>query len=203
MKLYGFGPTRAARCLWLLRELDVPFEYVRVDLSKGEHRQPAFLAINPYGRVPVLQDGDLTIRESAAICIYLADRFSSGVLIPPPGTHQRARHDQHVFFTVAELDAPLWRQRLHEVMYADERQIPAEVQNARLDFRAAATVLQGELGDGPFLLGESFTAADVIAAHTLYWATWTDLLEGFPALQAYVARCTVRPACPGFLRAGD
>lgn len=200
MKLYGFGPTRAARCLWLLRELDQPFEYVKVDLASGEHRQPAFLAVNPYGRVPVLEDGALRIRESVAICTYLADRFADRGLIPAPGTPERAVHDQHLFFTVAELDAPLWRQRLHRVMYPESRQIPAEADNARQDFRAAAQVMQDELGLGPWLLGEHFTVADIVLAHTLHWAGWTRSLDGFDALQAYTQRCVARPACPSSLR---
>lgn len=200
MKLYGFGPTRAARCLWLLREIGVPFEYVKVDLGSGEHRQPDFLAVNPYGRVPVLEDGSLRIRESVAICLYLADRFFDRGLIPAPGSPERAVHDQHLLFTVAELDAPLWRQRLHRMMYPEDRQIPAEIDNARLDFCAAARVIQGELGQGPFLLGQEFTVSDIVLAHTLHWASWTGLLEGFEGLQAYVERCVARPACPSFMR---
>ncbi len=200
MKLYGYGPTRAARCLWLLRELGLDFEYVRVDLATGAHRAPAFLAVNPYGRVPVLEDGALRIRESVAICLYLADRYGDGRLIPAPGSAERAVHDQHLLFTVAELDAPLWRQRLHRLLYPEEHQLEAEIGNARRDFLAAARLLQDDLGEGPFLLGEGFTVADIVAAHTLHWATWTDLLEGPPGLHAYLQRCVARPACPGFLR---
>ncbi len=200
MKLYGFGPTRAARCLWLLRELEQPFDYVSVDLSKGEQLQPDFLAVNPYGRVPVLEHGELRIRESAAICTYLADRFPERGLIPPAGTPERARHDQHLFFTVAELDAPLWRQRLHEVMYPEARRLPQESANARQDFLRAATVMQDELGERPYLLGERFQVADVVLAHTLFWATWTNLLDNLAPLRDYLARCVARPACPSFLR---
>ncbi len=200
MKLYGYGPTRAARCLWLLRELELPFEYVVVDLSQGQHRQPEFLAINPYGRVPVFEEGSLRIRESVAICLYLADRHADKGLIPAPGSPNRAVHDQHLLFTVAELDAPLWRQRLHRMMYPDARRIPAEQHNARLDFQAAAQLIQGELGAGPFLLGEPFCVADIVLAHTLFWAGWTGLLDGFDGLQAYLERCVARPACPSFLR---
>ncbi len=200
IRLYGFGPTRAARCLWLLRELGLSFDYVEVDLPSGEHRQPAFLSINPYGRVPVLEDGELRIRESVAICTYLADRYGEGRLIPVAGSPERGLHDQYLFFSVAELDAPLWRARLHRVMYPDERRIPSEIPNAQADFRAAAGVVQVELGDRTFLMGDDFTVADIVLAHTLHWAGWTDLLEGFGPLQAYVQRCVDRPACPSFMR---
>src|SRR5262245_65143345 len=73
MKLYGFAPTRTIRALWMLRELDLDFEYVQVDLTKGEHRRPEFLAVNPAGKVPVLVDDDLVLSESVAIVLYLAE----------------------------------------------------------------------------------------------------------------------------------
>jgi glutathione S-transferase len=200
MKLYGFGPARSARPLWVLRELGVPFEYVEVDLSRGEHRQPAFLAVNPYGRVPALQDGDLVMRESVAICLYLAERHPGAGLLPAPGTAARARHDQTLLFTVAELDAPLWRARLHRLLYPEERRIEAEIANAEADFCAAAAVLEDELGPGPHLLGARFSVADIVLAHTLHWATWTDMLAGFPRLQAYLATQITRPSCPDCMR---
>src|SRR5262245_62060575 len=75
MKLYGFAPTRTIRALWMLRELDLDFEYVQVDLTKGEHRRPEFLALNPAGKVPVLVDDDLVLSESVAIVLYLAEKY--------------------------------------------------------------------------------------------------------------------------------
>jgi glutathione S-transferase len=75
MKLYGFGPTRSLRALWGLKELDADFEFIPVDLLAGEHKRPDFLRLNPAGKVPVLVDGDLIIPESAAIVLYLADKF--------------------------------------------------------------------------------------------------------------------------------
>ena len=78
MKLYGFAPTRTIRALWMLRELDLDFEYVQVDVTKGEHRRLEFLAMNPAGKVPVLVDDDLVLSESVAIVLYLAEKYSSG-----------------------------------------------------------------------------------------------------------------------------
>ena len=75
MKLYGIPPTRAVRPLWLLNELDLECEIIPVDIPNGEHRKPPFLAINPLGKVPVLVDGDLVVAESAAISMYLAERY--------------------------------------------------------------------------------------------------------------------------------
>ncbi|NOY25484.1 MAG: glutathione S-transferase [Oligoflexia bacterium] len=98
MKLYGFGPSRSARYLWTLLELGVPFERVDVDLSKGEHGRPDFLALNPMGRVPVLVAGDLVLTESFAICTWLADRHPDRGLIPAPGSADRGQHDRWMFF---------------------------------------------------------------------------------------------------------
>jgi glutathione S-transferase len=82
MKLYGFGPTRSLRALWGLKELDADFEFIPVDLLAGEHKRPDFLRLNPAGKVPVLVDGDLIIPESAAIVLYLADKFREKGLLP-------------------------------------------------------------------------------------------------------------------------
>ncbi len=200
IKLYGFGPTRSSRCLWTLRELGVVFQEVEVDLPAGEHRQPWFLALNPMGRVPVLQHGDLLISESAAICLYLADRFPGPGLAPPPGTGARARHDRWVFFAMTELDQPLWRIRRHRVIYPEERRIPGEIHNARADFLQAAAVLERELSERLFLVDERFTVADVLTAQTLAWAGWYGLLDSLPGLQLYLDRQLERPACPPILR---
>src|SRR5258706_13161333 len=82
MKLYGFPPTRTIRALWMLRELDLDFEYVQVDPTKGEHRRPEFLAVNPAGKVPVLVDDDFVLTESAAIVLYLAGKHPQKGFLP-------------------------------------------------------------------------------------------------------------------------
>jgi glutathione S-transferase len=84
MKLYFAPRTRAVRPRWLLEELGVPYELVKLDPSKQENKTPAFLALHPFGEIPVLVDGDVTLFESAAICLYLADRFPEKNLAPPP-----------------------------------------------------------------------------------------------------------------------
>src|SRR5438046_3792724 len=82
MKLYGFPPTRSIRVLWTLRELDVEFEFVNVDPTKGELRRPEFLAVNPAGKLPVLVDGDFILTESVAIVLYLAEKYPEKGLLP-------------------------------------------------------------------------------------------------------------------------
>jgi len=82
MKLYGFGPTRSLRALWSLRELGVDFDFERVNLLAGDHQRPEFLRLNPAGKVPVLVDGDLVISESAAIVLYLAEKYPENETTP-------------------------------------------------------------------------------------------------------------------------
>ena len=82
MKLYGLGPTRSLRALWALRELDAEFEFVPVNLLAGKHMQPEFLRLNPAHKVPVLVDGDVVVTESAAIVLYLAEKYRDKGLLP-------------------------------------------------------------------------------------------------------------------------
>lgn len=198
--LYEYGPTRSARCLWTLRELDVPFERVEVDLRAGAHRGEGYLAMNPMGRVPTLVFDGQILTESLAICTFLADRFPEAGLLPSAGTLERAEHDQWMFFLATELDAPLWRIRRNTVLLPEERRVPADVPLAGDDFREAAAALDGRLGGRSFLAGDRFTVADIAMTHTLFWATWNDLLDESPRLAAYMERHLARPACPDGMR---
>jgi len=119
MKLYGFGPTRSTRAVWGLRELDADFEFVPVNLLAGEHEDPAFRRLNPAGKVPVMVDGDNVIPESAAIVLYLADKFPEKRLLPVD-LEQRAQAYRWIMFAVTELEQPLWRITKHSVIYPEE-----------------------------------------------------------------------------------
>ncbi len=200
IQLHEFGPTRSARCLWTLRELGIPFERVTVDLPGGEHKTPEYLALNPMGRVPAMVADGLVLTESMAICTWLADAHADGGLIPPPGTPERGRHDRWMFFCATELDAPLWRIRRNKVLLPDDERVEADIPSAAADFRAAARVLQAGLEGRSFLVGRQFTVVDIVMAHTLYWSTWNDLLDGFEGLQAYLDRHLRRRACPDVMR---
>jgi glutathione S-transferase len=90
--------------LWALEEVGAPYEYVEVDLTRGEGREPAFLEINPAGKVPVLDDGGLIISESAAICMHLSEQYPQSRLMPRPGTGDRAQCYKWISYVIAELD---------------------------------------------------------------------------------------------------
>ncbi len=195
MKLYGFGPTRSLRALWGLKELGLEFEFVPVNLAAGEHRSPAFLAINPAGKVPVLVDGDLVLPESAAIVLYLAEKYPEKGLMPST-LHERAQAYRWVLFAMTELEQPLWRMAKHSFLYPEHRRLPQDIDLAREDFLAMAAVLERHMDGRRFIVGEHFSVADCVTAYLMDWANERGLLEGLPNLAAYLQRMYQRPTAP-------
>ncbi|XXF77879.1 glutathione S-transferase family protein [Myxococcaceae bacterium GXIMD 01537] len=184
MKLYFAPRTRATRARWLLEELGVPYELVKLDLARQENSTPAYLAVHPLGEVPALVDGDVTLLESLAICLHLADRFPEKHLAPPMGSAERGPYYQWMVFAEVSLD-PLVME-----FYRHAR-LPEE-QTARLT--AVLEVIDVGLGGREFLVGGAFTAADVVMASILHLANTLKLLDGHPRLVEYVKRHTQRPA---------
>lgn len=195
MKLYEFAPTRSIRARWTLQELGVDFEAATVNLLAGEHRQPAFLAINPAGKLPALVDGDVVLTESVAIAVYLADKYPDKKLIPAD-LEQRAQHNRWLLFTVTELEQPLWRITRHTNLYPESKRLPGDVALAREEFTAMAAVLDAHLHGRQFLIGNTATVADFVLAYTLDWANEVQLLDAFARLQAYMERMYARPHAP-------
>jgi glutathione S-transferase len=195
MRLYGYPPTRIIRALWVLRESDVDFEYVQVDPTKGEHRRPEFLALNPAGKLPVLVDDDLVLTESVAIVLYLAEKYPQNGFLPAD-LRARAEVYRWLLFTATELEQPIWRIALHKHQYPVERRLAAEIPNARRDFLDMAAVMEKHLETRPVLVGEDVTVADFVAAYTLDMASMVHLLETLPNLRAYLERMYARPKAP-------
>ena len=195
MKLYGFGPTRSLRALWGLKELGVEFEFIPVNLQAGAHKRPEFLAINPAGKVPVLIDGDLVIPESAAIVLYLAEKYPEKGLMPA-GLAQRAQVYRWVMFAMTELEQPLWRMAKHTFLYPEDKRLPQDIELARADFTAMAAVLERHMAGRQFIVGDRMTAADCVTAYLMDWANERQLLDGFPNLKAYLQRTYARATAP-------
>jgi glutathione S-transferase len=193
MRLYYVPRTRSLRPRWVLEELGVPYELVRLDPAKGETRTAEHLARHPLGHVPVLDDGGVLLFESAAICLHLADRFPDGGLAPPPGTPERGRLYQWAFFAMTEIEPAL-------VALEAEHRKPAggadegAVEAARARFGSAAGALERALAGRTWLVGSSFSVADVVCGATLLWARGMKLVAGLPAVEAYVGRLRDRPA---------
>jgi glutathione S-transferase len=203
IKLYGAGPSRWVKCYWTLRELGIPFEPVLVSVRKEENRTADFLARNPFGKLPVFEDGDLRLRESSAICTYLAEKHPEKGLLPKAGSFDRALVNQWTSFAVADLEQPLWRSMKHRFFYPEKTRIPAEVEVAHADFKALAATLERELR-GDYVVGDGFTLADLTLAYTLKWSRiervlGADLLATFPRLIEYARLHTSRPAFPNEL----
>jgi glutathione S-transferase len=194
LQVYGCPNTRSTRVVWALEEVGVEYDYHKVDLLAGAGRQPAYLALNPGGKVPTLVDGDLVLTESAAICTYIGDRFAASGLTPPAGSIERARYNQWCFFVMSELEQPLWTIAKHRFALPEKRRVPAVIETAIWEFAMAAKVLTTGLGEREFLVGDRFTAADILAAHTLAWARAYQLAPGNPHLDAYADHLLARPA---------
>ncbi len=192
--LYGRFPTRSNRVQWALEELDVPYTYYEVDFSAGDANSPFFRSLNPAGKLPVLQDGDLVITESAAICNYLGDKYPDSGLTPRPGTAERAHYDQWVFFVLSELEQPLWTKAKHKFALPREQRVKGLDDTVAWEFQKAAGILSQGLGDNRFILGDDFTMADILIAHTLGWAKAIDMDIQQKNLLDYADRTLGRPA---------
>jgi glutathione S-transferase len=195
MKLYGFGPTRSLRALWGLRELGVDFEFVPVNLLTGEHRRPEFLALNPAGKVPVLVDGDLVIPESAAIVLYLAEKYPEKRLLPAD-LKERAQVYRWVLFAMTELEQPLWRIAKHTFLLPEDKRLPQDIALASDDFLAMARVLDRHMEGRQFIVGDGVTIADCVTAYLMDWANEDHLIDDFPSLCAYLERMYARATAP-------
>jgi glutathione S-transferase len=192
MKLYEFGPTRSVRARWTLQELGVDFESETVNLMKGEHRRPEFLAVNPAGKIPVLVDGDLVLTESLAIVLYLAEKYPEKDLLPKD-VAQRADAYRWLLFAATELEQPLWRITRHTFVYPEEQRLPADIPIASREFCEMAQVLDEHLRGRRFLVGDRATVADFVMAYTLDWGNENKLLDRFPLLVEYMERMYDRP----------
>ena len=195
MKLYEAGPSRSARVRWILQELGVSFEAIPVDLRSGEQRKPEFLAINPAGKVPVIDDGGFVLNESAAIMLYLAEAHPDKGLIPTD-LHQRAEMYRWMFFCVTELEQPIWRITRHKMIYPEDKRLAGDISLAQEEFQAMAAMLEKHMQGRQFLTGDRVSVADFLMAYTLDWATMFAMLEGCGELNSYLERMYARPGAP-------
>lgn len=186
MKLYEFGLTRSYKVRWLINELGIECEYVNVHLGKGEHLTEEFLKINPFGKVPVLDDGEVVIHEASAICNYLCEKHSDKNLIPKSGTKERAYFDMWNFFASNELECHLWTCEKHTWGYPEDKRSPVAIEMASSDFMKAAKVVDQHLQKNEFMMGAEFSVLDINYAYLLRWARGRKLLGDFPRLLDYL-----------------
>jgi glutathione S-transferase len=193
MKLYEFAFTRSIRARWVLQELGVDFEPISVNLFAGEGSRPEFLKLNPAAKIPVLVDGDLVLTESAAIVLYLAEKYRKFL---PTNARGRAEVNRWLLFTVTELEQPLWRIAKNKNLYPQEQRLAADIPLASEDFRRMAAVAEKHMQGRTFVVGDDVTVADFVLAYTLDWANEVKLLDRCPQLVAYMERMYARPKAP-------
>ena len=193
--LYGATRSRSTRIAWLLDELGVPWTWQPLSFRAGDNRTPAFRALNPSGKVPVLVADGTAITESAAIARFLCARHPDAGLMPAEGTLDGARVDQWLFFVTTELEQALWTKAKHTFALPAKLRVPAVRETANTEFKRAVAVAAAMHGDAPYAVGDTFTVADLFFAHTLIWGKAAGLWEVIPPeLQAYALRQLRRPA---------
>ncbi len=194
-RLHHAPRTRAFRILWMLEECGAPYERVPHDLKHGTHKTPGFLAINPDGKLPVLEDRgpsgdwqDVVVTESLAICAYLAD--ATGTLAPAAGTRARGTYATFLAYGGTVLEPAM-----AEIAFPRKDPPPATALGWPPFAEAAARVeRQVAASGGPYLLGPDFTAADVMSGGMLRFAAAFGLYKPGSAAADYLAALEARPA---------
>lgn len=187
IKLYWAPASRAFRALWLLEELGEPYERIHVNIRAGEQGNADYRAVNPMGKVPAIMDGDVAVAESGAIFTYLADRYPKAGLAPAIDDPARGRYLQWLFFSSGVIEGAYLEK------YA-KISVPSGAV-AWGSFDKVMRVLNAQVAKGPWLLGERFTAADVLIGADLHFGVELfKVISGQPEIEAYIARCKARPA---------
>ena len=192
LRIYGIARTRAFRALWMAKELGLDYEHLPIEIGDAGARTPEYLAINPNGRLPVIVDGGFVLFESLAITLYLAKKHSNGRLYP--GTLEgEAKAWQWSLWAVTEVDRGVNIWSLHAVRLPPADRDEAKRNEALKVLAAPFKVLDAALAKQPYLLGDSFTVADLNVAAVISRAIDMDL-SAVPNLKAWLTRCLERPA---------
>jgi glutathione S-transferase len=186
--------TRDCRPRWLLEELGIGYEHERIDLFGGQGRSPEHLARHPLGKVPVLEDGEVTMWESGAVVTYLLERYGDGRLAPPPGTPARARYLQWFFFAATSLEPVTTKIYANLRFRVGQPDAEERLADAHKELTKLRRALDPALERGPYLLGEDFSAADIMMGTSLHWAAKVGGLTEAPVLKRYYDRLAERPA---------
>jgi len=184
--LYYHPFSRAANVVWMLEETGIPYELRFVDMPKGEQKKPEILALNAMGKLPILTDGDVVVTESAAIGLYLADRYSLGKLAPAPDDPARAAYLRWSLFAPSVIEPGMlaksngWQFRASNAGWGTHESMLAAMESA--------------IAGKSFVLGDRFSMADCIFGGTIRYMLRFKLLEPTPTFSAYAERLAARPA---------
>ncbi len=187
LTFYHAPQSRSLIVHWMLEEVGVPYRMELIDIRKGENRKPAYLTVNPMGKVPALAHGDVVITEAAAICAYLADAFPDAGLAPPPGDRRRGLYYKWLLFGPGCLEPAVTDRTL-------QRTPGPPGMLGYGDFDTTLNVIAAAVDPGPYLLGRQFTAADIVLGSGLRWGMMIKAIPERPELVAYGQRLGERPA---------
>jgi glutathione S-transferase len=175
-KVVGATKSRAFRVMWMLEEMGQ--EYVQIDAGPRSDEAKKY---NPSGKIPALLDGDDVLTDSVAIMTYLGDKH--GALTAKAGTLARAQQDAITFWLIDEFDAVLWAAAKHTFVFPKDQRIPAVKDSLKEEFIRSSTQLAERL-EGPYLVGDQMTHADILACHCINWS----IGAGFPRIDDRLAK---------------
>lgn len=185
--LFHSPNSRSSGTLVLLEELGAPYELRVLNMQAGEQRQPAYLAINPMGKVPAILHGEVLVTEQVAIYLYLADLCSGAGLAPPLGNPRRGPYLRWMAFYAGCFEPAV-------VDRAMKREPGLAAMSPYGDFETVMATLNAQLRAGPYILGQDFSAADVLWGSALGWTTMFGLVPESPEIKVYIERISNRPA---------
>jgi glutathione S-transferase len=186
--LYHAVPSRSATVRWMLEEVGEPYDIRLLNLAEGEQRKPEYLAVNPQGKVPALSHKGVVVTEVAAICAYLADEFPKARLNVSVGDPRRGVYLQWLFFGPSCIEPAITDRAF------PRKEAPRAGALGYRDIDQLADIIAKAVAKGPYLLGEQFTAADVVIGSGVRWGTMFKLIPERPEFGPYVARLAQRPA---------
>ncbi len=192
LRIYGVARTRAFRALWIAKELGLDYQHIPIEIGEAGARKPEYLAINPNGRLPAIDDGGFTLWESLAITLYLAKKHAAGRLYPAT-LEGEAKAWQWSLWSVQEVDRGVNIWSLHAVRLPPEDRDPQRLAEALKVLEPPFKVLDGALAGRSYLLGDDFTVADLNVAAVISRAIDMDL-SATPRVGEWLKRCLERPA---------
>lgn len=197
LKIYGISASRAIRPLWAAEELGLSYEHVAVPYQGGATHTPEFLALNPNGHIPVVDDGGIIVWESMACALYLARRYGGQTAdsIAPQNWQEEADALRWTFWTVTELEKDALTVLMHRLVMPAEQRKPELADAAERRLAGPVRVLEQHLHGRSYIAGERFTVADLTVASVMFWAKPARAqMESAPRTQAWLQTCLSRPA---------
>ena len=194
IRIYHVTGTRGTRVIWLCEELELPYEIQKIDFSASYRESAEWRAMNPVGKVPAMQDGDVTMFESGAMVDFLLARYGEGRLQPAPGSPSHAACLQWSWFAEATFARPLGEIVNHRREFPGEREIPAVVEEMANRAALSADAVAAHMANRTYLVDDTFTAADIMMGYSLLLVDMLIPERMPPSLHPYWQRLCERPA---------